>query len=263
VDQVSDDTGIRFADDESDAGTCFEAEPSGMPWCYVLRGKPYNRATRARRGADEAQSGPFAKFAVRAMSVILLMTCRCWFRITVAGDFPAAGCVAVSGHDSYWDGLIVSALDPRIVPVASHKIRDNTGAAGRFLGPLLTGYGVLWTGEGTVANARSRVAASAVCWLAPRGFQEPGAKRLHQSAERVHLGPARIALESDCPVVPISIIGLDRWRPRPWRTRVRVLIGEPLQPRGLETPEAFTARFLECLAETCSRHRLRVTQRKA
>jgi 1-acyl-sn-glycerol-3-phosphate acyltransferase len=259
---VFDDTGITFANDESDDSTWAESEPSGMPWRYILRGQPCNRATRALRGLDESKSGQFSSFAARIMGVILLVVCRGWFRITVAGDFPSAGCVAVSGHDSYWDGIIVSALDPRIVPVASRKIRDNTGAAGWFLGRLFTGYGVLWTGEGTVANARSRVAASAICWLAPRGFQELEAKRQHESAMRVHLGSARIALESDCPVVPISIIGLDGWLLRPC-TRVRVLIGEPLQPRRLETPEAFTARFLESLAQTCSKHRLRAAQQNA
>jgi 1-acyl-sn-glycerol-3-phosphate acyltransferase len=260
---MPDDSGITFAGDESAAGTRTESRPLGMPWCYVLRGQPYSQATRALRGSGEGQSGLLSRLAVRVFSGVLLIACRGWFRITVAGDFPSAGCVAVSGHDSYADGVIVSALDPRIAPVASHKIRDNTGAAGWFLGRLLTGYGVLWTGEGTVANARSRVAASAICWVAPRGFQEPGAKRQHESAARLHLGAARIALESGCPVVPVSIIGLDGWRPRLRRTRVRVLIGAPLQPQELETPEAFTARYLASLEQTRSKHRLRVAQRNA
>jgi 1-acyl-sn-glycerol-3-phosphate acyltransferase len=260
---VFDDTDISFTDDGSDTSTWVESHPSGMPWCYVLGGQPYSRATRALLGVDESQSGLFSKFAVRIVSFILLFICRNWFQITIVGDFPLAGCVAVSGHDSYWDGVIVSALDPRIIPVASHKIRDNTGAAGWFLGRLFNAYGVLWTGEGTVANAQSRVMASAICWVAPHGFQEFSAKRQHESAMRLHLGPARIALESDCPVVPISIIGLDGWRPRPRRTRVRVLIGEPVQPRRLETPEAFTGRFLASLEQTRSKHRLRFTQRNA
>lgn len=154
----------------------------------------------------------------------------------------------------------MSALDPRVVPVASRQIQRNWGPCGPFLGWLLTAYGAVWTGDGAVERMMARVDRSAICWTAPRGFERATTGAPHESAKRLHLGAARIALATGCPIVPISIVGLEMDNP-PTRHRraVHVLIGETVSSAAGENAESLTARYLEHLEETRRRHSQRLT----
>lgn len=62
-------------------------------------------------------------------------------------------------------------------------------------------------------------------------------------------GSARLAIETGCPLVPMAIIGTDRFfRNFPRRTRVTVCLLPPLLPRALDTPISLTERLMFTLA---------------
>jgi 1-acyl-sn-glycerol-3-phosphate acyltransferase len=46
------------------------------------------------------------------------------FDFSLSGDLPQSGCVLVSHHDSYWDGVVAVALDPRVVPITRGRWRS-------------------------------------------------------------------------------------------------------------------------------------------
>ncbi|MCI0552788.1 MAG: 1-acyl-sn-glycerol-3-phosphate acyltransferase [Anaerolineae bacterium] len=63
-------------------------------------------------------------------------------------------------------------------------------------------------------------------------------------------GAARLAIEADCPILPIAIVGSDRFFKRfPRRTRVQISLLPPLIPKQDENPLALTDRLMFTLAQ--------------
>lgn len=139
----------------------------------------------------------------------------------------------VSHHDSYWDGVLAAALDPRVVPITSSRWRSIHG-----VGWALESYGVLWTNEQTVASATGLVLRGAACWMAPRAYDR-GA-----SDGPVHLGAARICVGAQAPLVPMTLSGLGRIaRGRRPRSLAEVAIWPPVWPTPGESAAAFSRRL--------------------
>lgn len=62
-------------------------------------------------------------------------------------------------------------------------------------------------------------------------------------------GAARLALEAQCPIVPLTVVGSDRFfKYFPHRTRVQIAVLPPLFPRPGDTPLALTDRLMFTLA---------------
>jgi 1-acyl-sn-glycerol-3-phosphate acyltransferase len=62
-------------------------------------------------------------------------------------------------------------------------------------------------------------------------------------------GTARLAIEANCPIVPLAIVGSDQFFKRfPRRARVTVSLLPPLAPRPGETPLSLTDRLMFALA---------------
>lgn len=62
-------------------------------------------------------------------------------------------------------------------------------------------------------------------------------------------GAARLALDAQCPIVPLAVIGSDRFfKYFPHRTLVQITLLPPLFPRPGETPLALTDRLMFTLA---------------
>ncbi|MBI3739376.1 MAG: 1-acyl-sn-glycerol-3-phosphate acyltransferase [Chloroflexi bacterium] len=62
-------------------------------------------------------------------------------------------------------------------------------------------------------------------------------------------GTARLAIEANCPIVPMALVGVDRFFARfPHRARVIVTFLSPLLPKPDETPLALTDRLMFALA---------------
>lgn len=62
-------------------------------------------------------------------------------------------------------------------------------------------------------------------------------------------GTARLALEANCPIVPVAVIGTDKFFKRfPRRTKVIIKILPPILPKPAETPLALMDRVMFALA---------------
>ena len=63
-------------------------------------------------------------------------------------------------------------------------------------------------------------------------------------------GAARLAIEANCPILPMAIVGSDQFFNRfPSRTCVRITLLPPLTPDPAETPLALTDRLMFALAQ--------------
>jgi len=63
-------------------------------------------------------------------------------------------------------------------------------------------------------------------------------------------GAARLAIEANCPILPMAVVGSDQFFKRfPRRTRVRITLLPGLMPKPSETPLALTDRLMFTLAQ--------------
>lgn len=63
-------------------------------------------------------------------------------------------------------------------------------------------------------------------------------------------GTARLAIEADCPIVPVAVVGSDQFfKQFPHRARVQIAFLPPLHPKMSETPLALTDRLMFTLAQ--------------
>lgn len=62
-------------------------------------------------------------------------------------------------------------------------------------------------------------------------------------------GAAKLALEAECPIVPLAVVGSDQFFKKfPRRVRVQILLLPPIYPEPHETPLALTDRLMFTLA---------------
>jgi 1-acyl-sn-glycerol-3-phosphate acyltransferase len=191
-------------------------------------------------------------------------TVRLLFRVrVVAADLvPAAGpAIVASNHVSALDGPILAFA------VGAHRRRmvRFLVAAEFFTNPwfgwVLRTYRQIAIRRGEAHGAAldeaiSTIHRGALAGIFPEGAVNADPARL----ARPHKGAARIALAARAPVAPVGIWGTqDRW-PKgglswtpPWRTRVVIAFGRPIQPRGdptsIEDIVAFTDLIAERIAE--------------
>lgn len=67
-------------------------------------------------------------------------------------------------------------------------------------------------------------------------------------------GTARLALEAKCPIVPVAVLGSDKFfKQRLQRARVQISLLPPLHPKADETPLALTDRLMFTLAQALPR----------
>jgi 1-acyl-sn-glycerol-3-phosphate acyltransferase len=173
-------------------------------------------------------------FLARAVATTL----RTRFNFSLLGALPQSGCVLVSHHDSYWDGVVAVALDPRVVPITSSRWRSIPA-----VGWVLDSYGVLWTDHQTIVSATGLVRRGATCWIAPRGYDRG------EIDGPPHLGAARICVGANAPLVPMAMGGLKRTaRGRLPRSVAQIAIGPPIWPNAGESAAAFSARLQATLS---------------
>ena len=204
--------------------------PAGPPWRYLLGGVPCDERSYGWREPEGLDSPHRARPATSVFVRLVAATLRARFAFSLSGELPALGCVVVSHHDSYWDGVVAAALDPRVAPITSGNWRSIP-----VVGSVLRSYGVLWTDDQTVASATALVRRGAACWIAPRGFD-----RARENP--AHLGAARICVAAGAPLVPMSLSGLARPARRP-RSPAAIAIWPPVMPAPGESAEAFAERL--------------------
>jgi 1-acyl-sn-glycerol-3-phosphate acyltransferase len=84
----------------------------------------------------------------------------------------------------------------------------------------------------------------------PLGMFPEGKRSNGRGLAVAKTGTARLAIEANCPIVPVAVTGSDNFFKRfPQRTRVHVSILPVLMPRPGESPLALTDRLMFTLAQ--------------
>ncbi len=145
------------------------------------------------------------------------------YRIEVVGAerIPASGpAILVANHESIWDPFVLAAATEREIHYMAKSELFRTrplAAAMRALNAFPVERG---GGDRTAMGEAARLLASgALLGMFPQGTSKP--ERQHGW----HRGAARLALVSGAPVVPVRLAGT---RPLPRRTRIRIVVGEPV-----------------------------------
>lgn len=207
---------------------------------YLATGAQVKLAARAVIiGADSKKSLSVALVGLLAKCVIL--TVRVRFKVRILGGFPEQGCVAVSLHDSFWDGVLVATMHERLIPVTTSNVRSS-----KIVEWFLQYYRVIWTKDDVVPLGSKVLQAGGIVWIAPYGYEGNKSKTLSKDPRS---GAARIAIEAWRPIVCVSIEGINSPSRRFRRRDVCVQIGEPIFGRPGESPAELTSRYVRNLHE--------------
>lgn len=146
------------------------------------------------------------------------------YRVEVLGGerIPAAGgCILAANHESIVDPFVLAVATTREIRyMAKAELFRSRAAAAVFraLGafPVERGRGDL----GAFTEAEQLVRAGHVVGIFPQGTSRQDRVRTW------HRGAARLALATGMPLVPVRMTGT---RSLPPRTRVRIVVGEPIR----------------------------------
>lgn len=144
------------------------------------------------------------------------------------------GSVVVVNHQSYLDGLVLSAVLPARFAFVAKRELVEARIAGLFLRALGTAFVERFDPKGSIADARrlaGRLRAGEPLVMFPEGTFErrPGLRSFF-------MGAFMAAAEAQVPIVPIGITGTrsilraDSWFIR--HGRIEVVIAPPIEPEG-------------------------------
>jgi 1-acyl-sn-glycerol-3-phosphate acyltransferase len=167
---------------------------------------------------------------IRPLALTLL---RLMFKVRIEGRVPREACVIAAHHSSYFDGPLLGLVDRRVQPIYNRRFLESRG-----FGWFFQAIGAIPTRSDTLTRACEVIRAGGVVWIATAGFTPDDAQR------RPRRGAARIVQETGAPLVPMIVRGLEGIvhigdiRPRHFRRRVRIALGEPLTfPEGATVAE--------------------------
>lgn len=161
-------------------------------------------------------------------------------RIELHGKLPRPPFVVAANHYSHLDPIIVGAA---IRWPIRYLAVDELFGHSSILDRLLRWFGVIPVSRSriplrTIRVALARLRAGEAVGVFPEGTRVP--KWGDLPAKR---GAAWLAVRTDVPLVPVAVVGTDRafgidnrWH----RARIRVIVGEPVNPGNREATELTT-----------------------
>ncbi|MCI0520899.1 MAG: 1-acyl-sn-glycerol-3-phosphate acyltransferase [Chloroflexi bacterium] len=161
--------------------------------------------------------------------------------------FPRDGPVILAAnHTNNYDGFAMQLISPRLIFFMAKAELHRNGFVDlvmRQLGSFPVERGM--RDEWAMQHAREILKRGLVMGIFPEGSRNRG-----QGLRPAKTGAARLALDMNCPIVPLAVEGTMRMFGRfPRRTRVNVSVGEPVYPMRGETTLALTDRYMFALAE--------------
>ena len=187
---------------------------------------------------------PLRKFVVWALTRLF----RLFMKLEVRGleNFPMNGAVVVvSNHVNFFDVFPMQISLPRPIffmakaelfkfPPVDIVFR-NCGAF-----PVYRGEKDAWA----MRHAKKVLEHEQTLGMFPEGTRSKG-----RGLSVAKTGSARLAIEANCPIMPMAIEGVDQFFKRfPSRAHIVVTFQPPLLPKPDETPLALTDRLMFALA---------------
>ncbi|NJC97011.1 MAG: 1-acyl-sn-glycerol-3-phosphate acyltransferase [Anaerolineae bacterium] len=204
------------------------------------QGRPDPRDKKKFHFDDTPQRRALVAFARMLFSLVMEM------EVDGLGYFPREGPVILAAnHVTNFDVFPMQFALPRPI--------FFMGKAELFRNPIvdvlirtLSGFPVHRGGNDQWAM---RHAAKVLNHGQTLGMFPEGTRSKSRGLKVAKTGTARLAIEADCPIVPMTIVGSDLFFKRfPRRTRVHICILPPLMPNPGETPLALTDRLMFTLA---------------
>lgn len=184
----------------------------------------------------------------RVLTPALKNTFRLFTKLTADGveNLPAKGPVILAAnHLTNYDVFPMQFVLPRPIfymgkeelfrnPILDWSLRQLGGF------PVYRGEKDTWAFQ----HAQRVLERGQVLGIFPEGSRSNG-----KGLQRGKTGAARLALAADCPLVPMVVDGPQYMFKRfPRRTRINILLGEPLYPQSDESTQALTDRLMFTLA---------------
>jgi len=159
-------------------------------------------------------------------------------RIEVVGAerMPAeGGAIIVANHESIWDPFVLAVATRREI----HYMAKAELFRFRPLAAVLRSLNAFPVERGSgdqaaLGEAARRVEAHELLGIFPQGTSKP------ERQNGWHRGAARLALATGAPVVPVRLTGT---RPLPLPTRIRIVVGQPIEV-SVARPTVAAARSL-------------------
>ncbi|HYI75852.1 MAG TPA: lysophospholipid acyltransferase family protein [Gaiellaceae bacterium] len=172
---------------------------------------------------------------------------RWLYRIELVGreNVPdSGGCILAPNHESIFDPFILGVATTREIRfMAKSELFGNRALAGvlRALGafPVERGGG----DHVAMSEAAELLRRGEVLGMFPQGTSKQLARRPW------HRGAARLALVTGTPIVPVRMTGT---RAVPLRTRVRIVVGEPIEVEEARPTVTATRALTERLEQAVS-----------
>ncbi len=187
---------------------------------------------------------------VRRVIVFVLRTIFSLFMILEAEgveNLPEEGAVILAAnHNTNFDIFPMQFSIPRpIFFMGKASLFKNPiinylfGHLGAF--PVYRGGGDVWA----LFHSRRLLDRGQVLGMFPEGTRSHG-----KGLGVAKTGAARLAIEKQCPIVPMALIGTTTFfRELPRRNRVRVILCPPIYPKPEDDPLELTDRIMYTLAE--------------
>jgi 1-acyl-sn-glycerol-3-phosphate acyltransferase len=169
------------------------------------------------------------------------------FELTGLGNFPREGAVIVAAnHVTNFDVFPMLFALPRAIffmgkaelfknPIMDLLIRNLSGF------PVQRGEKDRWAMDHALKILRHGQAL---------GMFPEGKRSKRRGLQVAKTGTAKLSIEAGCPILPMSIIGSDKFfRQFPYRARVHIQILPPIFPEHGESPLALTDRLMFTLAQ--------------
>jgi 1-acyl-sn-glycerol-3-phosphate acyltransferase len=141
--------------------------------------------------------------------------------VVAAERMPASGgAIVVANHESIWDPFVLGVATEREI----HYMAKRELFRMRPVAALLRSLNVFPVERGAgdraaIGEAARRLERGELLGIFPQGTSRP------ELQKGWYRGAARLALVTGAPLVPVRLTGT---RPPPWRTRVRIVVGEPI-----------------------------------
>lgn len=118
-----------------------------------------------------------------------------------------------------------------------------------MLDPVLRNLGAFPVYRGEKDEWAMRHAAKVLAHAQTLGMFPEGTRSKGKGLNVAKTGTARLAIEANCPIVPMAVIGTDTFfKQFPSRAKVVIRIGTPILPKPEDTPLSLTDRLMFSLA---------------
>jgi 1-acyl-sn-glycerol-3-phosphate acyltransferase len=170
---------------------------------------------------------------VNSVFFVLRVCCGLNYRVEGRENLPQRNGVLLVKHSSAWETIAQLVIFPRQTWVLKRELMRLPffGWVLRLLRPIAIDRSARGAAVAQVIEqGRARLAEGFWVVVFPEGTRVPAGER-----RRYGLSGALLASQAGCPVIPVAHNAGEFWPRRSWLKRrgtIRVVIGEPIEPRG-------------------------------